>query len=494
MPEWPTLPPIPSWVPDVVAAITIGLGVIAVLLTSWGVFKGAAALARKAKASTTKPTGADLLTWLAATIATIVSAQGMWQFLDRIIGDVHWSLRALMFAFIEVAVVISAVRARKNMRENFSAGIDGIAVWALTGLSAVLSAMEASSLPEAVFRLAAPLVAAWLWERGMAIERHRATGRKRIHWRLTPERILVRLGLAESRDRTAEEVDAQRRLTRVALAAKRARMLRETGASERKMRAALTKLDRAFERAAEHAGLARDPQVQERLRSETGALYSTSGLLDVVPASEWMPAVKEAPNDFARLANETQQLNESLAVRDELRAIEANVSMLANHVTSTMTRPGVINPVNSGINDLVMIVPPEWTGEAPAVTSDVTADVTRPGVTEVVNFDINNPAIFDLGWPPPALTDMTPELTPDVTPGSVNAEVNDQRKADVMRGHWEQERAEGRYPRVVDLAREAGADVGQASRLRAELVAALPWREKRKANAKKAVNGSKPSS
>ncbi|MEV8632176.1 hypothetical protein AB0395_11030 [Streptosporangium sp. NPDC051023] len=236
----------------------------------------------------------DILTVVAASIATGVSAQGMWRFSGDVLGF-DGPLRLLLFAFIEVAVITSAVRARRNMRENYSAGIDGIAVWTLTGLSAVLSSMDARSLAEAVFRLAAPLVAAWLWERGMAIERHRITGRHRINWRLTPERMLVRVGLAEVSDRTASEVDAHRRLTRVALAAKRARALRETGASDRKMRGALTKLDRAMDRAVEHTGLAVDSNRQEALLSQIGALYNTSALIDLSPPVPWAPEPEETP-------------------------------------------------------------------------------------------------------------------------------------------------------------------------------------------------------
>ncbi|WP_326642444.1 hypothetical protein OG884_04535 [Streptosporangium sp. NBC_01755] len=230
----------------------------------------------------------DILTIVAASIATGVSAQGMWRFSGDVLGF-DGPLRLLLFAFIEVAVITSAVRARRNMRENFSAGIDGIAVWALTGLTAVLSSMDARSMAEAIFRLAAPLVAAWLWERGMAIERHRISGRARINWRLTPERALVRIGLAEVSDRTASEVDAHRRLTRVALAAKRARALRESGASERKMRVALGKLDRAMDRAVEHTGLAVDSVRQEALLSQIGALYNTSALIDLSPPVPWDP-------------------------------------------------------------------------------------------------------------------------------------------------------------------------------------------------------------
>ncbi|MEQ4719307.1 MULTISPECIES: hypothetical protein [unclassified Nonomuraea] len=236
----------------------------------------------------------DVLTIVAASIATGVSAQGMWRFSGDVLG-LDGPLRLLLFAFIEVAIITSAVRARRNMRENFSAGIDGIAVWALTCLTAVLSSMDARSLPEAVFRLAAPLVAAWLWERGMAIERHRIRGTGRINWRLTPERLLVRMGLAEVSDRTASEVDAHRRLTRVALAAKRAKALREAGASDRKMRAALAKLDKAMDQAVEHTGLAVDQARQEALLAQIAALYNTTALIDADPRVPWEPEPEQNP-------------------------------------------------------------------------------------------------------------------------------------------------------------------------------------------------------
>ncbi|MFI6814713.1 hypothetical protein ACIBG7_20030 [Nonomuraea sp. NPDC050328] len=230
----------------------------------------------------------DVLTIVAACIATGVSAQGMWRFSGDVLG-LDGPLRLLLFAFIEVAIVTSAVRARRNMRENYSAGIDGVAVWALTCLTSVLSSMDARSVAEAIFRLAAPLVAAWLWERGMAIERHRIRGTGRINWRLTPERMLVRIGLAEVSDRTATEVDVHRRLTRVALAAKRAKNLREQGAPDRKVRAALARLDKAMDQAVEHTGLAVDPARQEALLAQIAALYNTEALIDADPRVPWGP-------------------------------------------------------------------------------------------------------------------------------------------------------------------------------------------------------------
>ncbi|HEY9373147.1 hypothetical protein, partial [Streptomyces sp.] len=86
----------------------------------------------------------DVLTWVMAGIATSVSASGMWKFAGEVLKlDGFW--RVLFFAFIEGAIVISALRARRSMRENYTAGVDGIAVWALAALTAVLATMDAAS-------------------------------------------------------------------------------------------------------------------------------------------------------------------------------------------------------------------------------------------------------------------------------------------------------------------------------------------------------------
>ncbi|WP_242659485.1 hypothetical protein [Thermostaphylospora chromogena] len=277
-----------------VGAIIVGVFALTVLALAWLMLRaGARVLSRLLKTHVASRPAEDVLTIVAASIATGVSAQGMWNFSGDVLGF-DGPLRLLLFAFIEVAVITSAVRARRNMRENYSAGIDGVAVWVLTSLTAVLASMDSRSLPEAVFRLAAPLVAAWLWERGMAIERSRVTGRSRINWRITPERIFIRLGLAEVSDRTAGEVDAHRRLTKVALAAKRARALREAGASERKMRAALAKLDQAMDQAIEHTGLAFNPERQKALLAQIGALYNTSKLIDLAPPVPWEAQTRDA--------------------------------------------------------------------------------------------------------------------------------------------------------------------------------------------------------
>ncbi|MBO4271324.1 hypothetical protein GSF24_11875, partial [Microbispora triticiradicis] len=262
-------------------------GAVVTAVVTLTVLRAAAQALRHAwQTAQRRPTLEDALTIAVASIATGVSATGMWRFAgDKL--DMDGPIRVLLFAFIELAVMVSAVRARRNMRENFSAGIDGVAVWALACLTAVLSTMDARNVAEGIFRLSAPLVAAWLWERGMSIERRRLTGRKRINWRITPERILVRLGIAESSDRTASEVDAHRRLTRVAKAAKRARHMEQTSAPKWRLRRALARLDRAVERAVEHAALAADEARMRQMLDQIGAVFSAGDLRNLPAVAPW---------------------------------------------------------------------------------------------------------------------------------------------------------------------------------------------------------------
>jgi F0F1-type ATP synthase assembly protein I len=288
----------------------------------------------------------DLLTQAAALIATIVAGQGMWQFLDRILGDVHWSLRVLMFAFLEIAVITSAIRAKRNIRKHLSAGIDGKAVWVLTSASAALATMEARSLPEAVFRLVAPLVAAWLWERGMAIERHRLRGTSGIHWRITPERLLVRLGLAEATDRTAGQVDAHRRITKVALAAKHLQQLRTANASERKQRKAVAKLDQRLEEAVAHTGLARDESMKWALLDQVGTLGGAESLCDLLEAAAGPWAELDHPlvtgaskhREAAKLADAMREWTDTLN-RQRDPEVSAAVTSMAAYIAHLEGRP-----------------------------------------------------------------------------------------------------------------------------------------------------------
>ena len=329
-------------IPLHVRVVALALVCLVVLLVAWRqVRRAARAVIGRARRNSAE----DNLTFVAATIATGVSAVGMWRFAEDVLG-LWWPLRVVLFAFIEVAIVTSAVRAKRSMRENYSAGVDGIAVWALASLTAVLSAMDAHSLPEAVFRLTAPLVAAWLWERGMRLERRRMRGMTGINWRLTPERVMVWLGLAEANDRTASEVDAHRRITRVALAAKKVHQLREAGASGRKLRAAIARRDRALDKAVEHTGLARDERMQWALLdmvTTLGGADSLSGILGEAKAP-WHgldhPAVTGAAKhrEAAELAEAMRGWTDAIKQQRDPE-VNAAITSMATYIAGMEGRP-----------------------------------------------------------------------------------------------------------------------------------------------------------
>ncbi|MCP2337890.1 hypothetical protein [Actinomadura rupiterrae] len=254
----------------------------------------------------------EVLTVVAATLATSLAASGMWAFFRDVLHLPAWA-RVLLFSFAEVATIASALRARRAVRDNadHSAGVDGAAMWGFTALSALLSTLDADSIRAGIFRMMVPLAAAWLWERGLAAERRRKTGTSRtVHSKLHLDRILIRLGLAEPVDRTAAEVDAHRRLTRVARAAKHLRTLRAAGieAGSRRLVRAQNRLDRAMDAAVEHARLSVDPARQQALLAHLTALYHSAELADLTPTSPWqlpdsqtsqaraLPAPPDAPD------------------------------------------------------------------------------------------------------------------------------------------------------------------------------------------------------
>ncbi|MEV5707264.1 hypothetical protein [Actinoallomurus sp. NPDC052274] len=255
----------------------------------------------------------DLLTIVVAAVATTVVATGMWKFADRVL---HFplELRVLLFSFIELAQMTSAVRARRTMREEArkaaadptyeprGAGPDGIAVWVLTCASAVLSTIDSDSFAEGVFRTIAPLVSAWLWHRGMSVELRRISGRKGYNWRITPERLFVWLGIAEPIGRTTDEVDAHRRLHRVARRAKHLRDLEARGARAWRQDRAERRLDRVMADAVEYAALATDPERQAALLAQIAALYNAGALADLDPESPWMDPVMPPQLRLIRLS------------------------------------------------------------------------------------------------------------------------------------------------------------------------------------------------
>jgi hypothetical protein len=261
-----------SWLIPV-AAIAATAALVAALRTARRLLKGHRA--------------ADVLTVVAAGVATVVAGTGMWRFFDVFVQGLPVEVRIPIFAFLELGTFAEALRARDNMRDFESAGVDGIAMWILTGTSAFLSSLASQSLAEALFRLAPPLVAAWFWERSLVAERRRATGRATIHWRITPERILVRLRLAEPTGRAIGDVAAQRWITQLAVVATRAGALEDAGAVSWRRTYANRRLRIVLQQAVEHADLAVSEQRQQEFVSQVAILRGYRDLARLAPATPW---------------------------------------------------------------------------------------------------------------------------------------------------------------------------------------------------------------
>lgn len=243
---------------------------------------------RTSENSKEKSALANRLTFLVAVIIGALSARGMGHFFyDKL----NFPLLIVIAGggIFEVTAFTCALRARLNIKdpEVGKAGADGVAVWVIAGLSGFFSAMDAGANEVGLFQLVLPFLAAWLWERGMSIERRRARGGSTIHWRVTPERILVALRIAEPSGRTASEVDAHRRLTRVSKAAAKLRALRRAESWDWRIALAERRLERAMQSAVAHAGLAQDPARQSALIAQIGSLYNAAKLAELAPDAPW---------------------------------------------------------------------------------------------------------------------------------------------------------------------------------------------------------------
>ncbi|MGV9823374.1 hypothetical protein [Nocardia xishanensis] len=259
------------------------------------------------------------VTLFTAGIASVVAAQGMYVMFSESL-HMHPALQALCFAFIELMVVASAMRARRSQIDTGSAGVDGVAMWVLTILSGVLAASHATGdVGLLVLRLAAPLVAAWGWERSMALERRQLTGRDGgMNWRWSPQRLLVKWGIADPTDRTVAEVAVERRLADLARAADAVRIARTTrsGRAERK---AMQRLHRAIDKAADDGVVLGEDSVRDRLAEHLEGRFSAYTLPNYRPVTDWADHTDRAPRPTL------ETIEADPAVRAEIAELEREV-------------------------------------------------------------------------------------------------------------------------------------------------------------------------
>lgn len=367
---------------------SICTAVLAVLGVATAVVLGLCRLARSASRRDWQ--GEQVGTLLAAAIATGVSAQGMWVFMGDAL-HLTTGLRVMFFGFLETMTVTSALRARTAQRATDSAGVDGIAMWVLTSLSAVLSATEADNLGALLIRLSAPLVAAWGWERSMALEhRVRIGHHERINWRFTPQRMLIRLGLAGADAQCdASDLAVQRSLIAVALAVDDARALREdNNASPRKMRKAQQRLRSAMRHATADAGLVPFAGRDRRavLLDQIAVLRSTSALLDVDVPMPW-PGIGKPDSPAPVLRIDAQ--DNTVTVPD--RVEQASGSTRSSHAGSGEQKNNDAAVRSNGALQRTMAGEPgalgdhqKWAMVAEQVCADDPARRRRPGEVEAI--------------------------------------------------------------------------------------------------------------
>ena len=441
---------------------------------------------------------ANILTIIAAALATAVSASGMWKFFTDILGETP--LRIVFFAFIEIALFASALLARSRLLrdpEKGTTGIDGIAVWVLAGLTATLSALDSDSFREVCLRLVAPLVAAWMWERALAAERNVRLGKaaRRINWAITPERIFVWLRLAEASDRDVSQVDRARRRAKLGRARLHLHLLQSRKTFTWRVRRAHRNVVRQAMQAAEHVGLADFPDAANEREAMQMYMATVYGFVDatspqaVAHLNAWQAASQ--PQHIAARTQATRRattgLNGTNHAEDDTTAATANgvngTKVLAglldgqaalddiSHTATHQLQGGQAN----GRRALAGTAVPEFiTAEEP----DASARRHGPDV-DAFSHDLDLDGLgFQAAAPPATQVDGTDELEPE---DELESDDRADDEADLtavaaMRRFWDREVASGRVPTGAELSRAAGVppNTGLGRRKRREWEAELP--------------------
>lgn len=184
-------------------------------------------------------------------------------------------------------------------------------MWLLTCLSAVLSVAHELTVPNpnaavVLVRLVAPLIAAWGWERHMALERHLRGVASGVNWRITPNESSSASASPTpapapppTSTPTADSPPSPRR--------EESPRLDDTRAAKWRQRRAMARVDRLYEEADEHAHLSGDTDLQQQLLAQVGALYNTRSLVRLTAQPWWAdddtdtepPAGDEEPGTVA---------------------------------------------------------------------------------------------------------------------------------------------------------------------------------------------------
>lgn len=145
---------------------------------------------------------------LAMLIGLGWSSEAIWEVTGRIDG-MPTQVRILIFFVLEVLLVLAMIRARRNMRDFGHPGRSGRTAWIVAVVMAVVAGVASHSIPEALLRVAIPLLVTNQWWDGLI-----GDGAKKpadaTSWRWTPRRLLLWLGAIEPGERDVETVHRER--------------------------------------------------------------------------------------------------------------------------------------------------------------------------------------------------------------------------------------------------------------------------------------------
>jgi hypothetical protein len=247
-------------------------------------------------------------------------------------------------AFLELALISSALLARASAMAGRPAGTDALAVWVFSAVSGVFSAAheligpldpatgqhgwqhDSLSLLAAGVRIAAPLVAAWLWERVLVSARRQAAAR------------------------SAAQIRCDRRLLAFARAAQTLRrMLKSQTASGRQIRRARRRFDRR------HVALLRrvpatDPKLRAAIQEWLTELFCADTLY-----LEWTPPNVPNPSDTPAAVGDSP----------DSRMRPADISTRA---------VGALSDISAGVSDSLATFP-SAAGEVSVSRSDTNLDI-----------------------------------------------------------------------------------------------------------------------
>jgi hypothetical protein len=193
-----------------------------------------------------------------AVVPTALAAQGMVMVGHDALG-LSLAFAVALAAFLELALISSALLARASALAGRPAVADAVAVWVFSAVSGLFSAAheligpldtatgqrgwqhDSLSVLAAGVRIAAPLVAAWLWERVLVSARRQATARSAVQIR-ADRRLLAFARAAQTLRRLLKSHTASKRQIRRAhrrFDRRHVALLRRVPATDPKLRAAI---------------------------------------------------------------------------------------------------------------------------------------------------------------------------------------------------------------------------------------------------------------